>query len=702
MRTQAPPSWSAHPFVRLTPAFLVGVIGGETRAVDLTFAWCAALASLLLMLCWLLLPPAQRWAWKLLTGTAIYLLLLSAGTACSLLHQMQIKGHARTITPDQRGLVAELHDVVPIHKDLYRARAEPIAAPQPNSKGPDGDILLYLDMRKQARIPESGDLIAIRAACKRIRNRGNPGEPDYAGMQADRGIFWQAYVTQDDLFVLEHRRPPFWEAHFLRSRLWIEHTLHSSLTDSASADLASTLLTGHRAALDPDLLRAYADTGVVHVIAISGLHLGMIHGLMLWLLNPLFRRLRWTGTGALAVLPWLWIYAFFTGGSASVIRSAAMFTGIGVAGAMGRRQYLLNGLGSSAMVLLAWRPDWITDIGCQLSYAALLGIALFQPFFRGMIKVTNPLGAAIGDLVSVTLAAQVLTAPLVAFHFHRLPLLFLFSNLLVVPLSSLVLLLCLLLCACPWLPALTKPLGSLTTVLIHLMNGHVLGMDAVPNASLTDLNLSIAQVIIFYGLIALFASWQRFGRRTNWMVIGALTLAFRIIGLTVDAQYDRQRALIVFNCRKQALYALVEGRNMLILADASPGADTLLRNQCLHQAAAFYRCQPPVMLRLRPGTTLSWKAVDASWSIQCGPGWSRFMEKHLGGPFLVLSGTIPPLPEMPVAPGPNSFLVADASMPLWKIPSWKSSFDGIPSRFHSVAEQGAFVTDMADFSRPVP
>jgi competence protein ComEC len=702
MRNTPPPSWNIHPFVRLTPAFLIGVIGGETRAANFAFAWCTALTSLLLMLCWLLLPPARRWAWKLLTGAAMYLLLVSTGAACSLLRHMQMLGKVSRIAPEGKGLVVELREVVAIRQDRYRARAIPIAALRSNKDVEDDGLLLYIDLHNQGRIPESGDLDVIRAAWKPISNRGNPGEPDFAAMQAKKGIYWQAYVTLDDLLVLEHRGPPFWEDHFLRSRLWIEHTLHRSLSDSASADLASTLLTGHRAALDPDLLRAYADTGVVHVIAISGLHLGMIHGLILWLLNPLFRRLGWSGTGALVVLPWLWIYAFFTGGSASVIRSAVMFTGIGVAGAMGRRQYLLNGLGSSAMVLLAWRPEWIADIGCQLSYAALLSIALFQPYFRDMIKVINPLGSAIRDLVTVTLAAQVLTAPLVAYHFHRLPLLFLFSNLLVVPLSSLVLLLCILLCACPWLTALTKPLGSLTTVLIHLMNGHVLGMDAVPNASLTDLHLSVVQVIFLYGMIALLASWRRFGKRTNWMAMGALCLAFQINGLTSEAAHDRQRAVIVFNCRQQGLYALVEGHDMLALSYASPGADTLARNQCLLQAAAFFRCRPPVMIRLRPGTTTRWKTVDRSWSIQCGPGWTRFEEMQLGGSFLVLSGTLEALPEMPAPTGPNAFLVADASMPLWKIPSWKSSFDGIPSRFHSVTGQGAFITDMADFPRPAP
>ena len=689
MRPNTPPIWGIHPFVRLAPAFLFGILAGERHWLGLAWAWGAFLIALLVQLCWSVLAPARRWAWKAMTGASMFLMLASAGLTCSVLHHERVGRPKYAIVQTNNGFIAELQDVSPVDHGRYKARAAT-------------DILLYIDTAGMGSTPGSGDRYAIRAPCKPIRNRGNPGESDFAGSLATQGLFRQAYAGAGDLMLLDRKGPPFWESRFLASRRWIEDVLHRYLRDSAAADLASTLLTGHRAAMDPELLQAYANTGVVHVIAISGLHLGMIHGLLLWLLAPLFHRLGWSRTGGLVILPWLWIYACFTGASASVIRSAAMFTGIGIAKAMDKRQFLLNGLGSSAVILMALRPDWIADIGCQLSYAALLSIALFQPACRRLIEVRNPLGAGVRDLVTVTLAAQILTAPLVAWHFHRLPLLFLFSNLLVVPLSSLVLLLCLLICAFPWMPALAEPLGALTTVLIRIMNGHVLGMDAVPHSSLTDLQPTVLQVIILYAMIAVAAYWRTGGRNAILITVGMMALGYRILGTMEDAAHDRQKALIVFNIRKQSLYAIVEGRQMLVLAEATPGADTLIRDRCLLQAMTFYHCRPPVLIHLNPGKTVHWAVPHGSWSVTCRQGWTIFREPATGRSCTVLSGAFREEQEEASKQVPEGFLVADASLPLWKIPQWKSSFERVPSRFHSVQEQGAFVSDMDPSAQPAP
>jgi competence protein ComEC len=449
--------------------------------------------------------------------------------------------------------------------------------------------------------------------------------------------------------------------------------------------------------MDGDLLQAYSNTGVVHVIAISGLHLALIHGILLWMMTPLFRGGKWSGMGAMVVLPCLWIYAFFTGASASVIRSAAMFTGIGMARAMDKRQFLLNGLASSALVLMAFRPDWISDIGCQLSYAALLSIAIFQPAIRDLMKVTNPLGVMVRDMVSVTLAAQVLTAPLVAWHFHRLPLLFLFSNIPVVPLSSLILLICLLICAFSGLSQIASPLGKLASLLIELMNGHVKAMDAVPYSSLTDLRLTTSQVICIYAMIVL-AWWGRIEkRRIGWLLAGACMLTCQIIGLFNDHKHELQQDIVVFNVRKQSLYAIVDGRNMLVLAGDQERADTLTRDKCIRQAVDHFQTRSPTMLRLSPGKSCHWTAGNARWEVTCGSGWTRITKGRDVFSVLVRSGSWGPEVR---DRQPESVVVADASCPLWKIQQWKSTPDGVPSRFHSVPEQGAFISAMDKSRRP--
>jgi competence protein ComEC len=181
----------------------------------------------------------------------------------------------------------------------------------------------------------------------------------------------------------------------------------------------------------------------------------------------------------------------------------------------------------------------------------------------------------IWDLVMVTIAAQVLTAPLVAWHFHRLPLLFLFANLPVVPLSSLTLLLGILICLLCWSPILAEPLGRSTTFLIHVMNGQVMGMDAVPHASLTELHPGRIQILIIYVMILLLRSSCQNTCLLTISLCWMGMVACLMLGSQEASRHERQRVLVIFQTRRQSLCALVEGTDMLVLADPAENRDSV-------------------------------------------------------------------------------------------------------------------------------
>jgi competence protein ComEC len=563
-------------------------------------------------------------------------------------------------------------------------------------------IAVYMEVDSGAAEPELGDLIAMKAPIRPIRNAGNPGEPDIAGWFATRGIFHQASVRKGDWMLLDRKGPPFWTGRFQRTRELITGIFRSHLRDSAAVSLAVTLLTGYRTAMDPELLQAYSNTGVIHVIAISGLHLGLIHALLLKFMIPLTQRSKKPWLAGLLALPPLWLFSFFTGASASVMRSAAMFTGLSLGACFGKRQALLNSLPASAVLLLAIRPDWIADIGFQLSYAALLSIGLFQPFFRNWVRVTNPAAVLIRDLVAVTLSAQVLTAPLVAYHFHRLPFLFVLSNLVAVPLSSIILLLEILVCVLSSLTGIADLLGNCTTLLITAMNSHVTGMDAIPHAGWEGLRPSPFQTLMAYVAIGAVHAW-----RVNRVPWGRQVVLLTMTTMLAMQQFkewnwEKRSGLVVFRTGHEILYAVVEGRTMLVLTDPEAPVDPEKDRRTLEQAMAWYGIRTASPATLRPNRQVRWKANCREWQLRCGLGYTLVIRAPNDTICLLLSGRFRDDPKSLVAGLGRICIVADASVPLWKIQQWKSTFEGVPSRFHSVPEQGAFLTEMEMIPRPHP
>src|SRR5678815_5428568 len=241
--------------------------------------------------------------------------------------------------------------------------------------------------------------------------------------------------------------------------------------------------------------RSYSNTGVVHVIAISGLHLGLIYWLLAWLFKPLQKRkFRWLRP--IFILTGLWLFSLLAGAQPSVLRSAVMFTCFVLGDALDKRSSIFNSLALSALLLLCINPFWLWDVGFQLSYAAVLSIVIFmQPIYH-WFYIKNKLLDLIWKLNAVTIAAQILTVPIGIYHFHQFPLNFLFTNFLAVPLSSLIILDEILLCIISFIPPVTALIGKSVSWLIWMMNTYIERIEMLPFSLWDGLQISIPQSIL--------------------------------------------------------------------------------------------------------------------------------------------------------------------------------------------------------------
>jgi competence protein ComEC len=269
--------------------------------------------------------------------------------------------------------------------------------------------------------------------------------------------------------------------------------------DEMAVVVAMTL--GDKSLLTKDVKDMYSVTAASHVLALSGLHLSILYGVIMLLLAPFRRRL----LVQVLLLTTIWTYAWLVGLSPSVVRAATMLSIYSIVTLLYRDRVSFNVLAFSAILLLIISPHSLLDVGFQLSYLSVAAILLFVPLLTYAVRNTLirrwRLTSWLYDLLAVSVAAQLGTAPLVAYYFGRFSCLFLLSSLFAVPLVTLILWVALLFFLTAFLPAVQLWIGSVLTALARLLNGSLAAIASIPGASIEHLRPSVAQVIGCYILI---------------------------------------------------------------------------------------------------------------------------------------------------------------------------------------------------------
>jgi competence protein ComEC len=386
-------------------------------------------------------------------------------------------------------------------------------------------IIIHFYKKPDARQYSDGSLIIFRKELRPIKNLGPSGDFDYEKYCHLRHIYAQVFLKEDEYaLVLPGKEISFSTVlSSLRRKLLI--IIKNYVPGTNEHSLLEALMVGFTDDLEPRVLKSYADTGIIHIIAISGLHLALICHILQIISQKTGRKkwIQWLRLGL--IITTLWMYSILSGGSPSVIRSAGMFTITLFARNILREPVLYNTLACSAFLLLCFDHNWIWDPGFQLSYSAVLSLGLFAKPIRNIIRVKNKLLVLIWNAASVSLAAQILTIPISIFYFHRFPSYFLIANLVAVPLSSIVLIGGILLCICSFVHPLGRFLGWILNYMIHFLNGFVQYISRLPGAVVSHLNISLILVFLIYFVIFCFYRFL-FLRRVSWLIAGLASISF--------------------------------------------------------------------------------------------------------------------------------------------------------------------------------
>lgn len=418
--------------------------------------------------------------------------------------------------------------------------------------------------------PQFGDIFITSNKLQLINTPLNAYQFDYRKFLSYKNIYHQQYIKKQEFGYLEYRLTwyEYIEALAIRIRQYCDKALARYIASEQEHSIAAALVLGVKSHLDEDLKQAYTNAGVTHILAVSGMHVGIIFAL----LNLLLGRLKKMKYGkllyVLSILAVLWIYAFVTGLSGSVSRAVTMFSLITIASNIGRNTNIYNTLASSAFLLLLWNPFLLMDVGFQLSYLAVISIVYLYPKLYPLYESNNRVLDFLWQMTCVSVAAQVFTLPITLYHFHQYPTYGVLASVLVVPLGQIILQTGILLIALSWIPFLAEWVGWFLQKLIWATNKIVFGIENLDYAT-TSLVLDAWQAVAL-GAFLLFLVYFFEQRKFAYLAWAVASYAF-LSGSFVWQNYQQanQRVLVIYGIPNAWACSLTEGFRSQIWTDSS-------------------------------------------------------------------------------------------------------------------------------------
>ena len=440
--------------------------------------------------------------------------------------------------------------------------------------GTTGKALIYLKKDSLSQRIKYGDILQVKAAFTKVPPPLNPDEFDYRKYLQFHNFYHQAFFKNDQWKTLDENRGNKFFAFIYQARQRVLDILTEYINDKKDLAVASALIVGKRDMLDAETIQAYSGTGAMHVLAVSGLHVGIVYLILsysLFFLNKQKNLRQYLKPLLIIVL--IWLYACITGLSPSVLRAATMFTFIAF-GKMGRRPLNIYGsIAASAFFLLLFNPFFITEVGFLLSYLALTGIIFIQPKIYKLIYFENKLLRKIWMISSVSLAAQIATFPIGLLYFHQFPIYFLVSNLVVIPAATIILVNGLLLIFLSPVPLVADILGMILSHLIHYLNWTIQYIQHLPNALISGIHITIPETFLIYGFIYFIIIFLLHKRKAYLYLSLILILSTTASFTNRTVENLNTKKLIIYCTPGFSNINIIEGKKSILLAP-----EELIRN----------------------------------------------------------------------------------------------------------------------------
>jgi len=439
-----------------------------------------------------------------------------------------------------------------------------------------GSLMIYLRKDPMIKSLIPGDMLKIRCSPNPIGNRGNPDEFDYRFYMENHGIKYFAFADCED--ISEHIAPKHrnlsHRALIARERIIGMYRERGITGDTLALVAAITL--GQKKLLDPDQKQYFIKAGVMHIMAVSGLHAVI---LSLFIFNVLFfLKGRYNFLRSLITILFLWMFAFITGLTPSVLRATIMFTFLQGGTLMRRNVNSLNSVLASAFILLLIRPSVLFDAGFLLSYSAVIFIICFYQDMYLKLDLKNWLADKVWQSAAVTIVAQAGTLPLTIMLFNRFPTWFILTNVIIVPVSSLLIVIgCLVPLTFP-LEFISRPVAYLLANLTGITELLTEKAASLPYSTIDSLGMTSAEALFLFCFISLLFSFLLNRRTVPVLYPVAALLLFTLLVTFRDISNKSSDEVIIYNTLGSPAIGVRTGKILNLFSDTSLIQPEVLRH----------------------------------------------------------------------------------------------------------------------------
>ncbi len=569
-----------------------------------------------------------------------------------------------------------------------------------------GHMLIYIQRDQQADALQYGDMLLLKKPPEEVPPPKNPHQFDYRKHLSHKGIYHQVFLRTDEWEYLgKGKTNPIYRLGFrLRDHL-LQALKNNGLTGDEYA-VASAILLGYDDLLPQHLRKGYAAAGAMHVLCVSGLHVGIIFMLLNFLLGFL-KNGYWPGIiKTLLLLVSIWFYALLTGLSPSVSRASVMISFVLLSRLLNRRGNIYNSLAASALLLLIINPHTLFHIGFQLSYTAVLGIVLFQKPIHNLIFVKNRRLDQLWEITALSFAAQLGTTPLAVYYFNQFPVYFWLSNLFLVPLSFVVIVAGMSLLMLSFVPYLSSVLGVATSGLLWVLNYIIQGIESLPYSTFQGIYLTQTEALLMY-VFLVFLLLMIFTRPRPYIIPSLMIMLVLFSSFAWrTVQNNQARKLVIYSVPNQRIYNFIQGRDHILLTDSAVMNNDFITGFNLegYWTRSGLSKQPPyfglndnvidhpyvykngLLLRFGPQHIALWSGKKPCQALT----QDLF---HID--LLIVTGNRPENLEDMLRCYTFDKLVIDPSVPQWHRRNWIVALEENNIPFYDVRETGAYVWDLS-------
>ncbi len=385
-----------------------------------------------------------------------------------------------------------------------------------SAEAEDGSsVLLYLQ-RDSLEMPQMGDILLVQT---RVERGDTLGDFDYGKYLRMQGIVGSCWSARRNWQVIGNKPITELRAKAEQCQKWLHRQYIKMGIHEPELGILSALTLGYREELNKDVQQSFSAAGAMHILAVSGLHTGIVWGIIVWILTlgglakPLYEQRGWQSTLSILTLAALWVYAFITGLSPSVMRSALMVTMVEAGWLFRRNSNSINSLAAAAVIILLVNPLALWSVSFQLSFAAVTAIILVSKRMQQRVIIHGKVWQYIGGLLIVSVAAQIGTLPLNMYYFGQTSNYFALTNLVVIPAAFVLLLLGIGSLAMSWC-VVGGWLAEAAQWCTHALRIFVQWIEGLPYST-THMELSAWSVGLCYGAIGCALMMMR-GKRVKW------------------------------------------------------------------------------------------------------------------------------------------------------------------------------------------